>query len=504
MTKKSPTLLVILDGWGHREASHGNAIHAAHTPNWDHLLTTYPHSTLSASAEDVGLPQGQMGNSEVGHLTMGAGRIHLQDLVRLNQAVKNKTLSQNKALLSAIKYAKAQHKPLHVLGLFSAGGVHSHQEHILEVLKLAESYGIEQIFCHAFLDGRDTHPKVAKQSIELFTQQFKNSPVKLATLCGRFFAMDRDKRWDRIEKAFNMLQGRAPRQDDPISAIESAYTQQTDEFVEPVICAPDFQGMHPDDAFIFMNFRADRMRQICHAFCDKDFDSFNRPHWHCPQHMITLTEYEANLPVQTAFPPIELDNVLGKVIEDAGLSQLRIAETEKYAHVTYFFNGGIDTPFQHESRVLIPSPKVKTYDECPAMSAKEVTRAVIDNIKHQQDDVIICNFANADMVGHTGNFAATVAAIEALDECLGEIITELTNSHGQALITADHGNADCMLQGKNDEPHTAHTTNVVPCVYVGKQFQSIQSGTLADIAPTLLKILGLSTPTQMTGMCLLE
>jgi 2,3-bisphosphoglycerate-independent phosphoglycerate mutase len=508
MAKRITTALIILDGWGWSEEKNGNAILEANTPNWDKLIQACPVTQLSASGPDVGLPDGQMGNSEVGHLTMGAGRVRHQDLTRINEAIENRDFNNNKVILDALQKTKINNSALHVMGLLSDGGVHSHQKHIFALLQLAQEFSINKIYLHAFLDGRDTKPKCAKESLDLFQTQFDKSNVQIATISGRFYAMDRDNRWDRIEIAFNALNNICElRAANPIIAIENAYSRnETDEFVKPTIVNDDFKGLQKDDAIIFMNFRADRARQMCEALTSTGFNKFMRKNWIKIHNFTTLTKYDSNISANIAFKPEILNNVLGKILANKNLSQLRLAETEKYAHVTYFFNGGDDEPFKGEIRKLIKSPSVKTYDQKPQMSAKEITDFFVTALKENKYDVIICNFANADMVGHTGNFSATIKAIEVLDACLGKITNALEETGCQALITADHGNADCMFQGNTKNPHTAHTTNLVPLIYVGnKKLKFISKpGTLSDVSPTLLSIMNIDKPKEMTGQSLLE
>ena len=511
MQRPRPFALIILDGWGHREDTHANAIAQAHKPHWNQLLATYPHMLISGSGRCVGLPDGQMGNSEVGHLNMGAGRVVHQDLTRIDLAISDGNFFKNPVLTAAVDYAIQQQKAVHILGLLSPGGVHSHEQQIQAMIKLAAERGATRIYIHAFLDGRDTPPQSAKSSLLALEKYCATLQAgQIASLIGRYFAMDRDKRWERIQKAYDLFtQGKAAFQaTDAVTGLELAYRRgETDEFVQPTaIHAPNTQPITIEngDAVIFMNFRADRAREITHAFIDKDFQAF--PRKIAPQvNFVTLTEYDATFNTPVAYPPERLDNMLGEYLSSLGLHQLRIAETEKYAHVTFFFNGGIEQPSPGEDRILIPSPKVATYDLKPEMSAPEVTAELVKAIHSQKYDVIICNFANPDMVGHTGNLPAAIQAIETIDICLGKIITALQSVGGEALITADHGNAELMFDEKTGQPHTAHTHELVPLIYMGRSAEiSKKNGVLSDIAPTLLYLLGIAQPKEMTGQTLFK
>lgn len=507
-----PITLIILDGWGESDQPQYNAITLAKTPTYDYLLTRYPHILLNASGEAVGLPANQMGNSEVGHLHMGSGRKVPQDLTRINNAIKEGTFYQNTVLLKAIQQAKKSNNAVHVIGLLSPGGVHSHETQIAATIELIHQQGINKNYCHAILDGRDTPPQSALASIEPIDRHYQRyGNGKIASLIGRYYAMDRDKRWERTQKAYDLLtQGIADYQAPNAAAgLTMAYHRgETDEFVKATSIHTDKEApitINDGDVVIFMNFRADRARQLTHAFTDTLFHGFNRASNPTLTHFITLTEYAKNIEAEVAFPPLQLNNTLGEYLSSKGLRQLRIAETEKYAHVTYFFNGGIETPFPGEDRVLIPSPKVATYDLKPEMSAVEVTDQLIHAIKSNRYDVIICNFANPDMVGHTGNEAATRQAIETIDTCLQRIIHSLQTVGGEALITADHGNAEMMYDTHTQQPHTAHTSNLVPFIYVGrKAIFTKQQGALDDVAPTLLYLVGLEKPKEMTGCNLIE
>ncbi len=507
MTKRQlPALLLILDGFGEREGNDFNAINNANTPTWDRLKQEAPHTTLDASGLAVGLPQGQMGNSEVGHLNIGAGRVVYQSLTKITKAIEEGTFASHPVLTKVLGEVKASGSCLHIFGLLSPGGIHSHQDHLFALIELAAHRGIKQIYLHAFLDGRDTPPKSAMESLQQVEAIFSRCGVgKIATMSGRYYAMDRDKRWDRIEKAYRcMTDGESDiHATDAVSGLEAAYARgETDEFVVPTLI--DKAGVIKDgDSIVFMNFRADRARQLTHAFVDERFDGFARKG--CKLNaFVTLTEYESDLPVQVIYPPEQLVNTLGKVIAKAGLTQLRIAETEKYAHVTFFFNGGREEPFDKEQRKLIPSPKVATYDETPRMSVDAVCEGVITAIEQRAADVIICNFANPDMVGHTGDYAAAVKAIEAVDESLAKLDKAITQVGGLMFITADHGNADRMRDEATGQPHTAHTHEKVPLLITGRSDITLRAGgKLADIAPTLLSLLGIDVPDEMTGDSLL-
>lgn len=504
MKPPRPLCLIILDGFGIRLNDTANAISQANTPFWDSLWETYPHTTLKASGEAVGLPADQMGNSEVGHLTMGAGRVIEQDLVRISKAMESGVFKKNPIILNAFHRAKKENLRIHLLGLLSPGGVHSHEAHWFSLLAFAKEFGVPQLILHPFLDGRDTPPKSAESSLQIL-QTFCDQTTKIGSLSGRYYAMDRDKRFDRTQRVYELLtENKASFQADTAAdALHAAYDRcETDEFVSPTLIN-NATSIQDNDIVIFLNFRADRARQLTHAFCDPHFTGFKRnKHPHLAE-FLTLTEYEKKLPVNIIFPPVSLSNTLGDILEQKGLKQLRIAETEKYAHVTFFFNGGREIPFKGEDRVLIPSPKVATYDLCPEMSALELTNQVIKLIQQNLYDVIILNYANADMLGHTGHFEATRKGIEALDDCLSDLIPAIQAAGGEAVITADHGNAECMFDEKTNQPHTAHTTEEVPFIFVGRKAKiSHDSGTLADIAPTLLSLLSLPIPSDMSGTSL--
>lgn len=514
MNNNKPTTLalIILDGWGYREETESNAIAAAKKPNWDHFWQHYPHMLISGSGRCVGLPDGQMGNSEVGHLNMGAGRIVHQDLTRIDLAIEDGDFFKNPTLLEAFAKAQQTGNAVHVMGLLSPGGVHSHENHIHALVKFAAQLNIPTLYLHAFLDGRDTPPKSALASLQMLDKVCQKEQCgQIASIIGRYYAMDRDKRWERVEQAYNLLAlGEANFSARSAEAgLELAYARgETDEFVQATsIHAEKDQpvSIQDGDVIIFMNFRADRAREITQTFIDPAFTGFTRKRWPHLADFICLSEYDSRFAMPVAFPPIPLTHLLAECISHAGLRQLRIAETEKYAHVTFFFNGGVETPFIGEDRILIPSPKVATYDLKPEMSAPELTDQLVNVIESKQYDVIICNFANPDMVGHTGNFDAAVKAIETIDTCLGRIIKALQAIGGEAIITADHGNAEMMFDSHTNQPHTAHTSDPVPLIYIGRNAKVMKKdGKLSDIAPTMLYLLGLPTPEEMTGKKLVE
>ncbi len=503
-----PMALIILDGWGYSEDPQDNAIMAADTPNWDKYWAQYSKTLVSGSGADVGLPAGQMGNSEVGHLNLGAGRVVYQDYTRISKAIADGDFFENAVLVNAIDKAVANDKAVHLLGLLSPGGVHSHEEHIHAAIQLAKQRGAEKLYIHAFLDGRDMPPRSAQPSIELLEKACAKTGVgRIATMTGRYYAMDRDNRWERVEAAYDMLTlAKAEFQfDSATEALAAAYARdENDEFVKTTIIG-DEAPIADGDTVIFMNYRADRARQLSRAFVNSDFNGFGRKA--CPKlaDFVMLTQYAADIDTSVAYAPISMQNVLGEHLQNLGKKQLRIAETEKYAHVTFFFNGGIETPFNGEDRELIPSPDITTYDLQPEMNAAMVTDKLVEVIENQSHDVIICNFANPDMVGHTGNFAATVKAIEALDICLGRIVTALEKVGGEALITADHGNAEKMADATTGQAHTAHTSEPVPLLYIGRNAKAIVTdGVLSDLAPTMLQLMDLPIPAEMTGRPIFE
>ena len=494
--------LIILDGYGIGEPNDGNAIYMAQTPVMDSLLQRWPHTKLSASGLDVGLPDGQMGNSEVGHTNIGSGRVVFQDLPRITKAIEDRTFFENPVYAAALDNA-ANGKDLHILGLLSDGGVHSHIRHIFAMVKMAHDRGIGRVYLHCFLDGRDVSPTSGANFVAEAQKKCAELGVgKIATVMGRYYAMDRDKRWDRLERAYDaMVYGEGIQNPDPVAAIRESYQNGvTDEFVEPVVC--DKEGTISDnDAIIFFNYRPDRAREITRAFVDPAFDGFQREYF--PVTYVCNTEYDATMPnVLVAFPRITIHNGLGEYLSKLGLTQLRIAETEKYAHVTFFFNGGVEAPYPGEDRVLVASPKVATYDLQPEMSAYEVTEKCVERIESGAYDVIILNFANCDMVGHTGNYDAAVKAVETVDECVGRVVDATLKMGGIAMITADHGNAEQMLQSDGVSPMTAHTTNPVPFILCGAG-NELREGRLADIAPTILDVMGLEKPEEMDGQSLI-
>ena len=507
-TPRRTTLLVILDGFGHRTAREDNAILAAKTPNLDRLWQNAPNTLISGSGLDVGLPEGQMGNSEVGHMSLGAGRIVYQSITRIDQAIASGEFAANSAYLDAIDQAVASGKAVHIMGLLSPGGVHSHEEQLFAAVRLAAERGAKQLFLHAFLDGRDTPPRSAAPSLARAEAVFSDVGTgRIASVHGRYWAMDRDNRWERIEKSYALLtQGESAHcAESAAEALEAAYARgEDDEFVAPTRIGEP-AAFADGDAVLFMNFRADRARQLAQALTSSDFAGFDRVR-QPTVHLVTTTEYAGSLNCPVAFPPDTLEDSLGEVLADKGLTQLRIAETEKYAHVTFFFSGGREETFAGETRTLIPSPDVATYDLQPEMSAHEVTDALVDAIQAGSYDFIVVNFANGDMVGHTGQFDAAVAAVETLDACLGRIEAALLASDGEGLITADHGNCEQMRDYDNDQPHTQHTTELVPLIYLGNGPHQLDSegGILADIAPTILSMMGLDIPAAMTGRSLLR
>ena len=503
---KTPTTLIIMDGFGLRGAESGNAISAAKTPNLDRIFAENPCAKLSASGLDVGLPEGQMGNSEVGHTNIGAGRVVFQDLPRISLSIQDGSFFRNEAYVSAMDACREKGTALHLMGLLSDGGVHSHISHLFAFLQMAKDRGLTKVYVHCFLDGRDVPPTSGKDFVAQCSAKCKELGVgQIATVMGRYYAMDRDNRWERVERAYAaMVYGDAPFEEDPVAAVDLSYQREvTDEFMEPVVCVED-ATINEGDSIIFTNFRPDRAREITRTFVDPDFSGFERRRGFFPVQYVCTTEYDATMPnVRVAFPRQKLDNIFGEYISRLGLTQLRIAETEKYAHVTFFFNGGVEQVFPGEDRVLIPSPKVATYDLQPEMSAYAVTDAAVERINSGEYDVIILNFANCDMVGHTGVFDAAVAAVEAVDTCVGRVVEATADMGGVSIITADHGNAEQMLQDDGVSPFTAHTTNLVPFCIVGASV-TLRDGRLADIAPTMLDLMGLEKPEEMNGNTLIE
>ncbi len=507
----TPVLLVILDGFGYREEGDFNAIAAAHKPNWDRLWRDHPHTLLNASEKSVGLPSHQMGNSEVGHLNIGAGRIVYQELSRVDVDIEEGRFFENPALRQAIQTAQQNNSTLHILGLLSAGGVHSHEAHIFALLDMAARAGLRDICVHAFLDGRDTPPQSAADSLRQLQQHCDRLGVgRIASVVGRFFAMDRDNRWERVSIAYDLLTQGVGKftAENALTALEQAYARgETDEFVQATAIVPTGAApatMQDGDAVVFMNFRADRAREITRALCDADFTGFARSHFPQLANFTTLSSYGEDFKQPCAYTPTAIHNTLGEYLSNLGLKQLRIAETEKYAHVTYFMNGGKEQPFAGEDRILVPSPKVATYDLQPEMSAVEVTDKLVAAILSRQYHAMLCNYANGDMVGHSGNLAAATKAIETLDVCLGRVVAAMQQIGGEVIITADHGNAEQMEDPDTHQPHTAHTLNLVPLVYVGRPATVVDGGALRDIAPSLLAMMGLPQPTEMDGHSLIH
>lgn len=509
---RTPTALIILDGWGHRDPAEDNAISLANTPFWDQLWKHQPKTLINTSGMFVGLPKGQMGNSEVGHMNLGAGRVVYQSLTRIDKDLENGHFNQNPVLCAAIDKAVATGAAVHLMGLLSPGGVHSHEDHILAAAELAASRGAERVYIHAFLDGRDMPPRSARPSLEKAAARMKALGVgRVATIVGRYFAMDRDNRWDRIEEAYNLmtLGEAAYTAASPVEAIDAAYERgENDEFVKATRIQADHEPeavINDGDAVLFMNFRADRAREMTRAFVDDNFEGFSRRKRPALADFVMLTEYAADIRTSCAYPPEQLTNGLGEYMASQGKTQLRISETEKYAHVTFFFNGGLETPFEGEDRILVPSPKVATYDLKPEMSAPEVTDKLVEAIRSGKYDLVVCNYANGDMVGHTGKLDAAIKAAECLDQCLARVVEALESVGGQALITADHGNCEQMTDPASGQVHTAHTIGPVPLVYVGPRQLSLRDdGALSDVAPSLLALMELQQPEEMTGHSLVE
>jgi 2,3-bisphosphoglycerate-independent phosphoglycerate mutase len=502
---KKPLLLMILDGFGNGNHDAGNAIEAAATPNLDRLFGSNPLTAIGASGLDVGLPDGQMGNSEVGHTNIGAGRIVYQELTRITKSIADGDFFQNEALNAAVDNAVQNNTALHLMGLLSDGGVHSHNSHLYAIVELAKRKGLQKVYIHGFLDGRDVPPSSGKDYVAQCQAKLAEIGVgQIATVMGRYYAMDRDNRWERVEKAYAaMVYGQGETAPDAVTAVQNSYDNNvTDEFVLPTVCVEN-ATIGANDSVIFFNFRPDRAREITRTFVDPDFSGFERKNGFFPLCYVCFTQYDATMPnVQVAFKPQSLKNTLGEYLSQKGKTQLRIAETEKYAHVTFFFNGGVETVYDGEDRVLINSPKVATYDLQPEMSAYEVADALVKEIEAGKYDVIILNFANCDMVGHTGIFDAAKAAVEAVDTCVGKVTDAIEKMGGVTIITADHGNADKMYD-EDGSPFTAHTTNPVPFCVVGYPCKLRTGGVLADIAPTMLKILGLPQPEEMTGQSII-
>ena len=508
--KDKVTMLMILDGFGDNKNKDGNAIKLANTPNIDKLMKKYPNTDIFTSGLHVGLPEGQMGNSEVGHTNIGAGRIVYQELTRITKSIEDGDFFSNPEFIAAIENCKKHNSKLHILGLVSDGGVHSHNRHLYGLLEMAKRRDFEDVYVHCFLDGRDTPPASAETYVAELQEKMKEKGVgKIASLSGRFYAMDRDKRWQRVQKCYDTLvNGEGEKAGDPIKAIEDSYQKEVfDEFVVPTVMC---NGNEPvakieeNDSVIFFNFRPDRAREITRALVDPEFDGFETKKMNL--YYVCFTSYDETMPnVHIAFKKEPLKNTFGEVVSEAGLTQLRIAETEKYAHVTFFFNGGEEKQYPGEDRILVPSPKVETYDMKPEMSAYEVTDKVCEALENDKYDVVILNFANTDMVGHTGSLQAAIKAVEAVDECVGKIVKIIEEKQGNLLITADHGNAEQMIDYKTGEPHTAHTTNPVPIILVtaNKEYKLKENGKLADLAPTMLDLMEIKQPEEMTGESLL-
>ncbi|MDP1536430.1 MAG: 2,3-bisphosphoglycerate-independent phosphoglycerate mutase, partial [Burkholderiales bacterium] len=504
----TPVLLLILDGFGYREDADFNAVAHAHKPNWDRLWSKYPHTLINTSELLVGLPKGQMGNSEVGHLNIGAGRVVYQDLTKVDLAIEDGSFERNTALVQAVETAKKSGSALHIMGLLSPGGVHSHEAHIHAMLAMAVHAGLKQVFIHAFLDGRDTPPRSAAASLQTLQEQCSRLGAgRIASIVGRYFAMDRDNRWERVQLAHDMLtSGKAPFiAADAITGLFDAYARaENDEFVQPTVIG-EAVAMQDGDVAVFMNFRADRARELTRALTDEQFTGFVRTRFPRLANFTTLSSYGEDFHLPCAYTADSIHNGFGEYLSSLGLKQLRIAETEKYAHVTYFMSGGREQPYPGEDRILVPSPKVATYDLKPEMSAFEVTDKLEEAIRSRQYQAILCNYANGDMVGHSGVLEAAVQAIEALDTCVGRVVDAMLECGGEVLITADHGNAEQMLDRTTNQAHTAHTLNLVPFLYIGRKAEIAKegAGALRDVAPTLLAMMGLPQPPEMTGKSLI-
>jgi len=508
---KTTTVLVVLDGYGVTDETDYNAISLAKTPVLDELKANEPYVLAEASGLAVGLPDGQMGNSEVGHLNIGAGRVVYQELTRITKSIQDGDFFTNEAFLKAVESCKTNDSALHLFGLLSDGGVHSHTTHLYALLELAKREGLSKVYVHAFLDGRDTPPSSGKAFIEELEAKMREIGVgRIASVIGRYYAMDRDKRWERVKVAYDTLvAGIGEQASSAVECIDKAYAEGvTDEFVIPTVITQDGEPMgliKPNDSVIFFNFRPDRAREISRAFCDPEFTEFERPFGYFPLCYVTFTEIDVTIPKLVAYQADELHNTLGEYLSSLGKSQLRLAETEKYAHVTFFLNGGREEAYQGEDRILVPSPKVATYDLQPEMSACEVTDKLVESILSRKYDVIIANYANCDMVGHTGMLDAAITAVETVDTCLDKVVTAVNASCAQMLICSDHGNADKMIDYTTRDPHTAHTSNLTPLILVNSQAKGLKTGgKLCDISPTLLDMMGLPKPTEMTGESLLE
>jgi len=511
MPSKKPMVLLILDGWGYREDKESNAIFHANTPVLDDLKARFPNMLIGTSGMAVGLPEGQMGNSEVGHVNLGAGRIVYQDFTRITKAIDDGDFNNNHALCQAIDKAKNGKKAVHLFGLMSPGGVHSHEDHIFAMMELAKSRGAEKVYLHAFLDGRDTPPRSAHDSLQKAQEKFEAlGNGQIASIVGRYYAMDRDQRWDRVEQAYNlMVSGEAEyKYQSATQALAAAYERnENDEFVKASIITNENDEaieIEDGDALIFMNFRADRARQFTRCFTEQTFDGFTRKKVPAISDFVMLTEYAADINTSCAFPPEKLSNVMGEWLSKHNKTQLRISETEKYAHVTFFFSGGKEQEFAGEKRVLIPSPQVATYDLQPEMNSTQLTDELVSAIESQEYDFIVCNYPNGDMVGHTGKFDAAVKACEAVDRAIGRVVKALEKVNGECLITADHGNAEQMVNPESGQAHTAHTCEPVPLIYVGRPVNVAKDGALSDISPTLLHLMGMEQPEEMTGKVLMQ
>ena len=503
-TAKKPLALIIMDGWGYSEKKEGNAVAAANTPNLNALCAKYANTLISGSGMDVGLPDGQMGNSEVGHVNIGAGRVVYQELTRVTKEIRDGDFFKNEALCKAVDTAVSTGKAVHVMGLMSPGGVHSHEDHIIGMLELAAQRGADKLYFHAFLDGRDVAPRSAQESIENFDAVFKKlGKGRIASMVGRYYAMDRDNRWDRVQEAYDLLcEGKSEFANyaDATAALAAAYERgENDEFVKASVIGAEAAPLNDGDVLVFMNFRADRAREITRTFVGEGFDGFVRNKQPKLADFVMLTEYAADIKTSCAYPPTALTNTLGEWLAKHDKTQLRISETEKYAHVTFFFNGGEEKCFPGEDRELIASPKVATYDLQPEMSSGELTDKLVAAIKSGKYDVIVCNYPNGDMVGHTGDFAAAVKACEAVDDSIGKVVAALQEVGGECLITADHGNAEQMTNEETGQAHTAHTSLPVPLIYVGREATALEGGKLSDLAPTMLTLMGMEVPAEMTG-----
>ncbi len=511
MPNKKSTVLLILDGWGYREDQQANAIYHANTPVIDGLMANHPNMLIQTSGMAVGLPDGQMGNSEVGHVNLGAGRIVYQDFTRITKSISDGEFNQNPALTNAVEKAVSNNKAVHICGLMSPGGVHSHEDHIFSMIELAKKQGADKIYLHAFLDGRDTPPRSAEASLIKAQEKFSDIGCgQVASIIGRYYAMDRDQRWDRVETAYNlMVEGRSEYQySNAVEALNAAYLRdENDEFVKATAitdAAGKTISIDDGDALIFMNFRADRARQFTRCFTEHDFSGFNRNKTVDLADFVMLTQYAADINTSAAFPPVPLNNVLGEWLEKHNKTQLRISETEKYAHVTFFFSGGKEDTFVGAQRILVPSPQVATYDLQPEMNSTLLTDKLVEAIESGEHDFIVCNYPNGDMVGHTGSFDAAVKACEAVDSCIGRVVTALQKTGSECIITADHGNAEQMVDNKSGQAHTAHTCEPVSLIYVGRDATLSTAGALSDLSPTILNLMDMEQPQEMTGSNLIQ